>query len=305
MLIKKIVEKYLGNHSHVEQTSQYMYHCPKCNWKNPRLSINFEENKFKCWKCGFSSLSLLWLLKSIQVSEEDFMKARSHFGYSAALSSEYSCVKSELDNLFDEKNDSCENVVYPYSDNELSNIDPFFIRDIVTHLKKRRRLTKSEILMYKFAYEIKSDKLVIPSQGLEKINYWIYYDVGSGFYMLPKGLKKTDIIFNEKAVNFYDEVIVTEGFFDSCAVGYNAVPSLGTLLPSKLIEKLVSYSSKVTIAFDKDAFEQCMSQCHRLYDYGLEVNYVDMWNVPHKDFDEAGKKKTKQILESNTKKYLP
>lgn len=314
MFIKDVVEKYIGKCEHVEQDNQHMYYCPNCNWKNPRLSINYNEDKFKCWKCGFSSKSILWLLKFLNAEKTDFIavsKALGKFKEYQKHSSEKTSLKTELDDLeesLNSKNPKVKNKKafnFPYEDCEIYKVDPIFRGGILQELREERELTDEEIFLYKIMYDINDDAIILPSFGKDmRFNYYVKRYMSNGFYSYDKDTKKTNIVFNEGITNFKDEVILTEGVFDAYTVGYNAIPVLGTLVYDKVITALLkAHTPKVTVAFDEDARESAMKQCKKLFDVGLNTHYVDMQSVGYKDLSEAGKEITKEILKNRTIKF--
>ena len=65
-MIQEVIEQKLGNSQHTTGNDN-AYFCPKCNWKNPRLMVNYDENKFHCWKCGWGSQSMLPLLYELNI----------------------------------------------------------------------------------------------------------------------------------------------------------------------------------------------------------------------------------------------
>ena len=58
----EILVDVLGSYYH-EGKKQLMFHCPKCEHRKKKLSVNVEKNMFKCWVCGFSGRNIFRVIK--------------------------------------------------------------------------------------------------------------------------------------------------------------------------------------------------------------------------------------------------
>ena len=63
MLEKKVnlLEEILGNFLRVG--SEHIFRCPACDHHKPKMSVNVDKNKFKCWVCEYSGTSIYKLVR--------------------------------------------------------------------------------------------------------------------------------------------------------------------------------------------------------------------------------------------------
>ena len=56
----RIITDFLG--SYQKSKDEFLFFCPKCKHHNPKLSVNFDKDVFKCWVCDYNgrSISMAW-----------------------------------------------------------------------------------------------------------------------------------------------------------------------------------------------------------------------------------------------------
>ena len=59
---KKILNEALGRG--MDRGSEILFHCPKCNHRKSKLSVNIVKNVFKCWICDYRGRSVRRLIRS-------------------------------------------------------------------------------------------------------------------------------------------------------------------------------------------------------------------------------------------------
>lgn len=315
MKIQTIIEKYIGGYSHVEQGNQHMYHCPSCNWKNPRLSVNYDENKFKCWKCGFSSLgliSLLYFVKASTLDIEEFKQAQNikkKFSFKdlnasgeTTLPTLKNRIKQKIDNKLSKKRK-----VYPFW-NEKENIKIFDNLDTFQgiqayNLLLEREVSDFEIEFYDIRFNPSTNKIVFPSRDLDsRVDFYVTRSVDFSFYSNVDEIKKTDVIFNSNLLNMKDSLYIVEGIFDALKIGYNAVPVLGTKIHTLLKKQIIrNRTPKVTIIFDDDAHDSMISELDYFYDLGVNVYFIDLNQTPFQDLGDVPKSNLHDVLKLEQK----
>ncbi len=97
-LLVNVVDSVLGAGKRTARGNQ-SYHCPFCNYPQPRLEINFTEGKkgynpWHCWHCDISSNKLYHLFKQLEVSQDKFDELKQLIGSESTF--EYIPVTTEL-----------------------------------------------------------------------------------------------------------------------------------------------------------------------------------------------------------------
>lgn len=299
-----IVEKYIGSHDHVEQGNQYYYYCPSCAWKNPRLSINYDENKFKCWKCGYSSMSIIKLLKDLSASDEDINRVRKALNlfekYKPKDESNSTNFKERIKNKLRKKHKKDKKFVNwgghkNILDHDKSDI--FVIQAL--NVLYSRGLSNYEIRLYNICFDPDKNVFIFPSVDEEmRFDFYVTRDINTSFYRNVDDIHKTEVIFNKGLINFSDEIYIVEGVFDAYTMGYNAINNLGTMASYLLMQEVVKNNTPaVTLIYDDDAFDAMMRDCDHFYNLGIPTNFVDMRKTKFGDINEAGKQNLHKILE--------
>lgn len=124
------------------------------------------------------------------------------------------------------------------------------------------------------------------------------------------GIGKADILYNEDALDLYDNVFVQEGYFDSMIIGRDCIATLGWSLSSTQKNKMLTSDVKKFVFIpDKGYYKKAVKTAMDFLDY-KEVVVVNMDNVlpeypDKKDVNEIGKdfvmaeyKITPQLTES-------
>ena len=116
-----------------------------------------------------------------------------------------------------------------------------------------------------------SSRIIIPSYSKwGDLNYYVARDyTGKRIYRKYNNplIKKTNFVFNEKLINWYDNVTLVEGAFDHIVVP-NSIPLLGKTLKTdyatyaQVVNKAMS---NVNIFLDDDALEDAI-KIYRLLD---------------------------------------
>lgn len=301
--VKHHIEKYLGSCHHIEQGCQHMYYCPQCNHKNPRLSVNYDKNAFKCWKCGWSGYSLSKMMYDLDASKSDLYDVKKILG-----------ENKKRESLDVDKN-SIYNEVYKkiYKKHKKKNTNIFvknewvpileydsFLKNPALNYLYSRGLNDFEIKYYDIRFDKNTENIIIPSYSSDgSLNYYVERTVGkSGFYMNPKGVPKQSIIFFESLVDFRQPIVITEGVFDAIQIGYNAIPILGTFV-SKTLRKYIELfdTPHIIFFFDKDAFSMMINVVEYLIKNGIKCSFV---TSDYKDAGETPRSEIRQLLR-NTK----
>lgn len=304
--MQHLVEKYLGNYDHVEQGNQFYYYCCNCNHHNPRFSVNYDINAFKCWVCGFSGRSLLYLLYYLDADQEDIAEAKKLLGKEDLLTKDeigLNQLQYEVQKKLKPDSESSSYVKRPDQKDSWKTIydtyrSDIFIKRAFKYLKKRN-ISEYEINLYDIKFDEENLAIVLPSYDIQgKLNYYITHHFDEGYYQNPKGFSKMNIIFNEYHIDFRQPVIITEGVYDAINIGYNCIPILGTFVPTPLVYKFMYYETPMVYIFlDGDAEESCVKISKYLSYYDVDNKIV---NTPEgEDGNSLSKDSIEQLIDSS------
>jgi len=296
-MIQEVIEQKLGNSQHTTGNDN-AYFCPKCNWKNPRLMVNYDENKFHCWKCGWGSQSMLPLLYELNIDRSVINEIKKELNIydKFNVNKKNLSLIDKLDNLlFKPLN---EEVVYSQN---ISLPEGYFLINSLNATKKvrnylySRNLSDDEIEYYNIMYNPELKKVLFPSYNKDnRINYFITRNIEFKKYELPDDTKKSQIFFYENLIDYTGDVILTEGIFDAINIGFNAQPLLGTSMYKLMFERLLSANS-ITLFLDSDALDTAFKHAKRLFNKGKKVYIIH--TDEYKDASEMPKRVIKRLLE--------
>lgn len=272
-MIEGIVEKYLGGHTHREQDEQYFYSCPKCG--SGRFTVNYNRNMFRCWKCGYSSKSVISLLFELEASYSDISEAKKVLGIKDHYKNRDEDLQSKIDKILynpkeEKKRLFAEKSWVPITSNEL------MVRRARKYIKDRG-ISDYELNYYGVQYDPNEGMIVFPSYDLNgELNFFVKRTVGNySYYQNCKDVKKTEIVFWESLIDFERPIILTEGIFDAMKIGENALPILGSLLPNRLFSLIVALETPEVIIFlDKDAEDSMIKMSEKFSNAGVNVKNV-------------------------------
>lgn len=278
--IGMLLSTFLGEPKNGVTDSQMQFCCPCCAERKfvesdgkYNLEVNVEKGVYQCWVCG----------------ETDGMRGKissliKKYGNAKILKEYYDIVRnikeSSLYSLYggssftDDFVDDIEEITLPYGYKPIDEKDEKSL-EAYEYIKKRG-LNDFFIKNYKLGYigddaknPVMRNRIIIPSYNQYcDLNYWVgrYYgnDKNMIRYKNPK-ISKTKIIFNEKLINWYENVTLVEGVFDHMVVP-NSIPLLGKMLNEDftLYETLLrNAKANVNILLDDDA----ISDARRIYKF--------------------------------------
>lgn len=279
--IKDLLISFLGDYS--KQCGEwYSFNCPCCadeNFGQPDDKYNLEVKidigtrgcgGFHCWKCGdINGMkgTLVYLFKRYAPS-----KTYSEF---KNLVKEYRESMSYLLPSDDEINSDIADVEYLMLPEGFKTInkDDKKCKKAYDYLTSRG-ITDKIISEFHIGYIANNSKdyslryrVYIPSyDSFDNLTYWVGRDYTGKNVQKVKNPKqsKTEIVFNEGRINWYEPVTLVEGPFDHI-VTPNSIPLMGkTLISDNAVFKTLVKKCKcgVNIFLDDDALESA----YKLYD---------------------------------------
>lgn len=286
-LVLGLLESLLGKgKSDKSKPKDYMFYCPVCNHKNPKLIINIQTGQYNCWVCHppTKGKNLVSLLKKIKAPKDSILEMESYFSSTNTKNYIKSYETLELPKEF-------KSLVLPDSSLER--------RHALVYLKNRG-LTESDIIKYNIGYCSSGrykDKIIVPSYDyLGNLNYFVGRSFKQNSVLKIDGpsCEKNSIIGFEYYVNWSVPVILCEGVFDAIAIKRNAIPLFGKTISKSLMLKLIQPQVKtIYLALDEDAIKEATEYSQKLIDMGKEVYLLSLGG---KDPSEIGFKNMISLL---------
>jgi len=266
----------------------FLYNCPKCDGGRNKfnLSIDVENKIFKCWACGWKgklskavfergSRGQIERFKALKLSTSSIHKKITVETESLSLSA-FRSLKHQWK----------DSINYVAAMRYLRN------RNINQEIIDKWDICYAENGKYK-------NRIIIPSKNLDgKIDYFIardFYGTSSIKYKNPP-LRKSEIIFGERFIDWKKPIFITEGVFDAIVI-YNAIPILGTNVKAykKLVKKLMQNRSTVILGFDSDKIgkQKEISVAKYLIGLGCTVYTLPKELYSEEDLSEIYKKSGK------------
>jgi len=265
--ILHILDSILGPHKRFAK-SEYYYSCPFCHHYNPKLAVNLIKRKWHCWKCGKRGGTLLSLFRRLDVSKEQINTLRL-------------LLEDEVPRALTE---TVESTLLTLPEEFISLATPTnapIYKKALGYLEDRG-ITRDDILVHNLGYCTEGmyrNRIVIPSyDATETLNFFVGRDFSGGPYLkyMNPPISKNLVIF-ENLINWNYPVVICEGVFDAMAIKRNAIPQLGTLLPRKLLGRILQEGQReVYLALDGDALKDTVRIAERLMREGITVYLVDL-----------------------------
>lgn len=317
-----------------------IYICPKCDDKSGHLWVNYNTNKFHCFRCDWGSKSLIPLVKELgmdisfnyDIFDMDYSK-----GLEDILNMKDTLGKKRVVDY--SRNLKTLTQYYEYHTKELSSVATEYLlgrglsMDLINRLNIREGLNRYgetlDINGKKFIGRDYSERIMVPStqRGGTIISFFVARDYTgrkkNKYVNPPKELAfSSEDVFNLSNVDS-EHVVICEGVFTAISVisalGKNmAVATYGKSIASKSNsdnptitvtsqgEKLLNRKFKTYYVFyDLDARSSALNTCKYLSDRGANVKLVTINTDKYGEKADANDLTKEEILECivNAKTY--
>ena len=253
--------------------SENLFRCPYCRHHKKKLSVNLDKGFWKCWICNKSGRNIYTLVKKFGSSSDAYSWQK--FDNSVE-------INRFEDIFFAKKEEKVKEIIsLPAEFKTLTSRNlPITAHQPLNYLKKRG-ITRDIILKWKLGYCLEGEyknRIVVPSFDENgELNYFVARTFVDDYLKYKNPRVSKDIIFNELALNWDEDVTLVEGVFD-CFKSQNSIPLLGSSLKenSCIFEKIMLKSRKVYFALDKDA-ERKENRLIKLFQsYGIRVYKINL-----------------------------
>jgi DNA primase len=268
---------------HYESKGQISFDCPVCAEEKGlesgdgkgNLEINYIRHVYKCWACGETHGTHGPLGKLFD-------------GYATKQQKKvYNLIKPEELQLQDKKK---VRLRLPEGFTTFKDSNPRFIPHIEAYKYLQSRGINDEMIeKYSIGYTVQGEfayRVIIPSFDKDGI---LNYFVGRAWvnkkmkYKNPASVPKDEIIFNEKLIDWDEDIFLVEGAFDSFFIS-NPLVMLGKKMSKLIFETLYSKANAdIVICVDGDAWEDGLKMYHEL-NGGRLYNKIKIVKLP-KDKD--------------------
>ena len=278
-------------HNPIDRNGNAYFHCPFCNHKNKKLTVNLTKGLWNCFVCEMRGRSLSRLMIKLgRHAEAKLFGTRKSY---------------DLDNLFGDKKveEEIVSVDLPKSYNPIfNNLNKVFYRPAIDYLQKRGMET-DDFLRYDIHYNIVEQRVLFPSYDeVENLNYYVSRSIRPDEKMKYKNatVAKKNVIFNEHLIDWSKELFLVEGVFDAIISRKNAVPILGSSINEgfKLFRKVIKNKTDVVLALDADARKKTLSIADKFSSYDINVRFIDWVANENRDIAEMGSDEFDKIATS-------
>jgi len=277
----------------IDKKGNVYFHCPFCDHKNKKLTVNVEKGLWNCWVCEQRGRTLSRLM------------IKSGNPQQAELLNTYVKPQLDIDNLFGQNDvkEIKQVVTLPKGFVPIfKNINKVFFQAALQYLQKRG-FEKGDILKYDIHYSITEQRVLFPSyDDNETLNYYVSRSIRPDEKMKYKNatVSKKDVVFNEHLVEWDKELYLVEGVFDAIISRKNAVPILGSSINDefKLFRKIIKHKTPVVIALDADARKKALAMADKFIIFGINVRFIDWKEGENRDIAEIGSEEFMKIAAS-------
>jgi hypothetical protein len=254
----------------LHQGREYLFSCPSADCKQDgkkKLSVNFEKEKFQCWRCGYAGRNLDKLFFDYAPNFLEAWQLACGKKIISSLEEIRQLIINEGKKDIPEYDDGYLKIISDIRNQLKENRTDLIVeaeKSIFSQIARRymfqRGFDELDLLKYQvrfcFTGEL-AERVIVPSFDLEgNINYFVARSWSSNWkrYQNPE-VPKQNIIFNEFFVKWDKEIVLTEGVFDAMKLGMeHAIPLLGSSFSedSRLFKKILEHSPKIILALDDD-----------------------------------------------------
>ena len=242
----------------------YIFHCPVCQHRKPKLEIGIESHKWHCWVCNNGGHNLYSLIKWSRVGSKyldeigKIVGHRRYYVYTASEDVPVLELPSDYKPLWipDESN-------------------PFW--KLAIKYVSKRGLTPMDVLKYRIGYcdsGVYDKMLIIPNYNPRgELTYFVtraYMETVGPKFKNPDVPK--DVIGFDWTINWSEPIVIVESALDAMTVRRNAVPLFGKSMSDALRDKVLHERlDTVYICLDADAIVDAINHISFFLNNGIGV----------------------------------
>lgn len=276
------------------------FSCPICNDDKKKLVIHTETFLVHCWKCGYKSKTIYYLLK------------KYHPEFLTQFLNEFKGDELLSDKELDQNDGELSSAISlphgfiflaEYADYEDADLA---IRKSINYLYSRG-LTKEDLWYFKFGISTKDimykNRVIIPSFNKDgELNFFTSRVIDNRIkpkYFNPI-FHRDLVVFNEINIDWSKELTIVEGPFDLVKTNNNSTCLLGKELDDSylLFNKIIENQTPIVLAIDNDAKKEAIKIAKKLIEFDISVR---IYQFPDKikDPGEMSKEQFEQGIENS------
>ena len=286
-IVKNRIDECLGVGRNLGK-GEIQYYCPFCSHHKPKLQVNLETQKWRCWVCNSKGLRIVSLLRKLNVDYSVIEAVKKIYGETT-----YHRPKED---------DTEVEINLPNEYKPILESQHILEYRVAYNYLKKRGVTDGDIRKHRIGYcdgGLYRGRIIVPSYTKEgRLNYFIarsIYPSESLKYKNPPVSK--NIVAFESTINWNMPVTLCEGVFDAIAIKRNAIPILGKVPSQALTDKILMNRPEVNIVLDNDAIEDAVKAFTYLTNNGINCKLV---SLKGKDPSDMGFIEVTQQIQTNT-----
>lgn len=272
----------------------HKFHCPFCKHRKKKLEIDLSSQDWHCWVCDAKGRNIPLLFKKLNVNNNRTQQV-------------YEIYKDETKKSnYSESNNEEPDISLPVEFRPLyrpptSKFDLDYSN--AKHYLQSRGIDHSLIVKYGIGYCSYGDYggyIIIPSyDNTDTLNYFVartYMRDNPYNYKNPPTSR--NVIMFENQINWNEPITLVEGAFDAISIRRNSIPTLGKVIPDKLMSAIFMNGVKhINMMFDRDAYKKSLEYTNYFTKNGITVNNI----IPTGDEDagELGFRKVTHLIKNS------
>jgi DNA primase len=247
--IESLLEKAFGPGLLARDKLNYQLSCPFCSKdsssKKKKFHVRLDDFRYHCWVCGAKGKNVWNLVRKLRPDIKNIPRTNEKSFKDADI---------EIPEISIELPQDAVPVFRKSNDPD--------VRAVQNYLKKRG-VTIEKMIRWRIMTAKRGEfrrRAIIPSFDSDgKLNYYVARSIDNDSFRYKNAkVRKTEITFNEIDINWNKTVILVEGVFDAIKCPDNAIPILGSALPtnSLLYKQIIKNQTPVIISLDPDMPEK-------------------------------------------------
>ena len=241
--------------------------CPFCGDTKKHLVVSLVKSAVHCFRCDYKAS---WIQFVMDVTKLSYYSAMNELYYKPRLADgESMLAKLHNETNVLEKNGTLARLP---DDFELlvGNANP--LAGAIRGYIEKRGFGDYHIKKYNLGMSTRYPlRVIMPIED----GYWqgrAIFDWLQPRYINPKSTARS-VIFNGKALEMYDEIVVCEGAFSAMAVGSNAIALIGKEMTKEKQYRILNSTNvrKIIVALERGAFDSMQMFMDRAVAIGKEV----------------------------------
>lgn len=285
--VKTKIDEVLGGGRNLGK-DEIQYYCPFCSHHKPKLQVNLESQKWRCWVCDSKGKKIYTLLRKLQVDRDVIVKVNT--------------IYNEANIGGDIKDEERIELKLPSEYKTILDNQHIIEYKVAYNYLRKRGIGDNDILKHRIGYcdsGLYKGRVIIPSYDSDsRLNFFIARSIYPNENMKYKNPPVSkNIIGFDSTINWDMPITLCEGAFDAIAIKRNAVPIFGKTLPKVLSDKILTKKPSVNIVLDKDAMGDAVKHYQYLTNNGIDCKII---TLNGKDPSEMGFVEVTKQIETNT-----